>query len=242
MEYYDGYSSTSEDDDEDGYRSTSEDDDEDDIWTTEDEDSRRDCRIFTVNFFGTEIITTLTSNPSVIRRWIYEILFFHRYRRHQLVVGLGVQWRPTGNFGSDDPAETLQLCVGTRCLIIQLSHSHSVPNILRRFLVDKQISFVGIRNYSDEKKLLRSRHQLSMSNTQNLGKIVASETGDRRHLGASMEILASYVLDLDGVKKDPSIGRSNWNAKYLTVEQVEYACVDAHVSFLIGKKFEAWRF
>ncbi|KAI3882595.1 hypothetical protein MKW92_051847 [Papaver armeniacum] len=197
-------------------------------------------RIFNVNFFGRSITTTVTSKPREIKRWIDSSLYYGRYqyRNRTLVVGLGVQWLPSYR-GSVDPAETLQLCFGTRCLIIQLSHTPYVPRILRRFLGDEKITFAGIWNHMDERKLLMSEHQLYVTNLVNLSNIGTSGNGSPR---GSMENLVRVFLGFSGVAKDPVVGRSNWNAKNLSHDQVQYACVDAHVSAEIGKKLEAWNY
>ncbi|KAH7843995.1 hypothetical protein Vadar_023240 [Vaccinium darrowii] len=89
---------------------------------------------FTIDFHGTPFTTTLTSTPKVVRKWLQTTLHRNPCHRHHLVVGLGVQWRPDYYPGHESPAATLQLCVGRRCLIFQLLHSPTVPNLLRRFL------------------------------------------------------------------------------------------------------------
>ncbi|KAI3852269.1 hypothetical protein MKW98_028604 [Papaver atlanticum] len=154
----------------------------------------------------------------IFNRWIDSSLYYGRYqyRNRTLVVGLGVQWLPPYP-GSVDPAKTLQLCFGTRCLIIQLSHTPYVPRILRRFLGDEKITFAGIWNHMDEKKLLMSEHQLYVTNLVNLSNIGTSGN-------------------------DPVVGRSNWNARNLRHDQVQYACVHAHVLAEIGKKLEVWNY
>ncbi|XP_010446239.1 PREDICTED: uncharacterized protein LOC104729038 [Camelina sativa] len=81
-----------------------------------------------VDFFGEEFTVAVTSDPSVIS---HDVLFHNRFSSHPLVVGVGVQWTPPGYYSDfysssggyyDPPADTLQLCVGNRCIIIQLSH------------------------------------------------------------------------------------------------------------------------
>ncbi|MCL7045487.1 hypothetical protein MKW94_017000 [Papaver nudicaule] len=193
----------------------------------------RRTRIFNVTFFGKSILTTITSKPSEIKNWIYSSLYHNRYHRYILVVELGVQCSTNA---SDDPAETLQICIGTRCLIIQLSHSPYVPKILRRFLGNVNITFVGIWNYSDNSNLLNSKHQLSVSKLINL----SNYRTENHPSSGSMENLVRDHLGFEGVRKDERIGRSNWNAKYLSCDQVEYPTVDAHASFEIGKKVRAW--
>ncbi|CAN6926314.1 unnamed protein product [Brassica oleracea] len=101
-----------------------------------------------VDFFGDNLSVTQTETPSVIRRWIRYVVYRHRRSRsrHPLVVGVGVQWTPRWYFSAPKgyyrPADTLQLCVGTLCLIIQLSYCKRVPHILRRFLTDPNTTFV----------------------------------------------------------------------------------------------------
>ncbi|XXG79058.1 hypothetical protein AAC387_Pa09g0210 [Persea americana] len=76
-------------------------------------------RSFKVTFFGTPIHTTLTSTSSVVRKWIHRTRYFHsrHLRRNHLIVGLGVQWRPSFIQGIEYPAATLQLCIGRHSLV-----------------------------------------------------------------------------------------------------------------------------
>ncbi|XP_026438066.1 uncharacterized protein LOC113336632 [Papaver somniferum] len=179
-------------------------------------DQQPDPRIIITNFFGTWIQTTLTSRPEIIHQWIhhywqvYGMLFGNR-----LIVGAGVQWRP-----SNHRADTLQLCIGTRCLLIQLSHTPYIPDILRWFLVDVNIHFVGIRNRFDAERLRISDHELLISNLINIGDFID--------------------IGLPGLRGDPSVGRSNWSAEHLTIDQVQYAVVDAYVSFELGRTERIW--
>ncbi|CAA7016229.1 unnamed protein product [Microthlaspi erraticum] len=159
---------------------------------------------FSVDFFGDDLIVTQTETPSVIRRWIRDVVFFHRRSRicNPLVVGLGVYWTPAdyhsdtpsdsyhsnnpSDYHSDSsspdryyadshparydspparydpPAETLQLCVGKRCILIKLSHCSRVPDVLRNFLTNPNTTFVGVWNSQDAKRLGLSRHQLEI--------------------------------------------------------------------------------
>ncbi|KAL5700813.1 hypothetical protein ACHQM5_026220 [Ranunculus cassubicifolius] len=194
-------------------------------------------QFYSIDFFNKSFTTTVTSTPSVVRKWIYDTLHLKRYYLHRLVVGLGVQWNPN----TSDPASTLQLCVGNRCLIFQLSHANYVPNILRRFLNDSRFTFVGIWNNSDGDRLRRSDFQLKLGKDAIDLRYIAAERYDDRSLkSASMEGLVSRVLRFDGVKKDNDVGRSNWDVYWLTEEQVLYAAVDAYVSFQMGKEMSVW--
>ncbi|PIA61007.1 hypothetical protein AQUCO_00300495v1 [Aquilegia coerulea] len=191
-----------------------------------------DKEMYSIDFYGANLIVTVTSSPAVVRNWIQSTWWIYRSYRHRFVVGLGVQWNPY----SDEPAGTLQLCVGSRCLIFQLTHTDSVPNILRRFLDDPNTTFVGIWNHSDERRLLESDHKLALSSTpKDLRYSVADRYDEPELRGASMETLVSRFFGYDGLRKDPNVSMSNWNADWLTDEQVLYAAVDAYVSFQMGK-------
>ncbi|KAK8548859.1 hypothetical protein V6N13_054373 [Hibiscus sabdariffa] len=194
-------------------------------------------RTFTVTFFSTPITTTVTATPSVVRDWLYRVLRTHSSRRHKLIVGLGVQWNP---FSSDHPppAATLQLCIGRQCLIFQLLHADSVPLSLRRFLDDPRNTFVGVWNHFDSAKLYWSHHELSISRLVDAHDVAADRYGLSRQL--SMEKLAQTFLGAVGVKKPERIGASAWDAYWLSNEQVQYACVDAYVSFELGKTMKLW--
>ncbi|GMJ12306.1 hypothetical protein HRI_004899800 [Hibiscus trionum] len=194
-------------------------------------------RTFTVTFFSTPITTTVTATPSVVRDWLHRVLRTHSCRRHKLVVGLGVQWNP---FSSDHPppAATLQLCIGRQCLIFQLLYVDAVPLSLRRFLEDPRNTFVGVWNHSDRDKLYSSHHELSVSRLVDARDVAAARYGLSRQL--SMENLAQHFLGAGGVKKPERIGASAWDAYWLSPEQVQYACVDAYVSFELGKSMEVW--
>ncbi|MCL7051293.1 hypothetical protein MKW94_012940 [Papaver nudicaule] len=56
-----------------------------------------------------------------------------------------------------------------------------------------------------------------------------------------MENLVRDHLGFEGVRKDVRIGTSDWNAENLSCDQVQYATIDAHASFEIGKKVRAWK-
>ncbi|XVF38893.1 hypothetical protein REPUB_Repub20aG0142100 [Reevesia pubescens] len=186
-------------------------------------------RTFTVNFFSEPISTTVTSTPSVVRNWLFKVLHLHRIRRNRLVIGLGVQWNPCSSNIAHPSAATLQLCIGRKCLIFQLLHANHVPLSLRRFLADPRNTFVGVWNHSDEAMLLRSKHGISVSRLVDARDVAAEESGISPRL--SMEKLAEIFLGADEVKKPKRIGVSAWDSYWLSLEQIQYACV----SFELGK-------
>ncbi|KAK4404548.1 hypothetical protein Sango_0823400 [Sesamum angolense] len=173
---------------------------------------------YTVICHSHRVHTVVTAKPAVVREWVHKIRYHHRHQlRHgRLVVGLGVQWVP----GHNSPPATLQLCVGHHCLIFQLLHAAHSPAILRRFLSEPGVKFVGVWNYRDASMLRNSKHRLHISQLVDVRVVASDLRGCSR--GASMESLAAKILGMDGVKKE-WVGRSAWDETWLSQEQVEYA-------------------
>jgi len=206
-------------------------------------------RLYNVNIHGNEIKVTVTAVASVVRKWISTTLFLFRRRTYlqsnHLVAGLGVQWTPNGRYS---PPDTLQLCVGHRCLIFQLAHANYIPRNLRNFLQNPNHTFVGFWNHSDRRKLEElSVHQLRMYreplDLRHCVQVV-DEDGDEEGLArASVPEIVEKCLGYD-VEDElrGEIGRSDWNDEDLRHEQVVYASVDAYCAFLIGKNIKAWKY
>jgi hypothetical protein len=192
-------------------------------------------RKFRVLFFDLSIHVTVTATPSVVRAWLKKALhrFCHNVNHRRLVVGLGVQWT-----SSSDAAETLQLGIGHMCLVFQIHHAPRVPLALRRFLSDSDHTFVGVWNYRDQDMLRRSQHRLLVPSLVDIRDVVADKKGWSRQL--SMETLADDLLGFEDVKKPTFIGRSEWDDYPLRDEQVQYASVDAFLSFKMGKALHVW--
>ncbi|KMS96177.1 hypothetical protein BVRB_001410 [Beta vulgaris subsp. vulgaris] len=179
-------------------------------------------RTFTVNFFSTKIHTVVTSTPAVARKWVHSLRYHHRNSLPH--IGLGVQWRPTY---SADSAATLQLCVDDDCLIYQLAHTTAVPAALRRLLADDRVTFFGVHNGRDRKLLEESEHELEVECLVDLAKKYG-------YGNWSMQDMAAKVLGKYDVVKPYWLGVSDWDDYWLSNEQIQYACVDAHLSYCLA--------
>ncbi|MED6220434.1 hypothetical protein PIB30_044756 [Stylosanthes scabra] len=189
-----------------------------------------------------KINVTVTSSAFQVKKWISTTLFLHRHFLHtgRLVVGLGVQWTPCLN-DPDPPADTLQLCVGCRCLIFQLTHANAAPRSLRDFLLDHRVTFAGFWNYSDRRKLEICRFNLGMrTEPVDLRHYVKTDDGWSLRQ-ASVCRIVKECLGFE-IEKRREIGLSDWDEECLSHEQVEYASIDAHCAFLLARDFRVWDF
>lgn len=188
---------------------------------------------YNVQFFEEEIYTTVTANSTVVTDWIDDIKYL--YHLPDVVVGLDVEWRPSHS-SQPNPAATLQLCVRDRCLVYQILRSDCVPDSLAAFLSDEYcfIEFVGVGIKQDLEKLQREYGIGGGARWVDL-RGLAAEAYRREGLErAGLKTLASVVMGKE-VEKPDAVRMSRWDQPRLTPEQVKYACVDAYLSFEIGR-------
>ncbi|KAG9457797.1 hypothetical protein H6P81_002305 [Aristolochia fimbriata] len=193
-------------------------------------------RTYSVTLYDDEIFTTVTDSGEDVEQWIADIRYIHRRRLRRLIVGLDVEWRPS-NRNYENPVALLQLCVGRRCLIFQLIHADYIPQALSDFLTDPNFTFVGVGIEPDVQKLLEDYHLL-VPRTVDLRSLAANRTGRAELARAGLKTLAMDVLGLD-VQKPKRVTMSRWDYQWLKLEQIQYACVDAFLSFEIGRVLNA---
>ncbi|KAL2941677.1 Werner Syndrome-like exonuclease [Bienertia sinuspersici] len=186
--------------------------------------------IHNINFAGKTIETTVTTNADSITQWITQTLSHHKGKK--VIVGLDVEWKPNRTKYMNNKAATLQLCINTKCLIIQLIYLNYVPQSLKDFLSTKlydNVTFVGVEIESDVAKL-RREYGLICGQMKDLYKRVGM---NRQKIG--LKNLAWEVVGLV-ISKPKHVTMSNWEARVLSEEQIEYACIDAYASYKIANK------
>ncbi|KAL0927392.1 hypothetical protein M5K25_001557 [Dendrobium thyrsiflorum] len=189
---------------------------------------------FTVLFNDTDYIkTTLTSSGDEVDSWISDILRIHRRRLSRLIVGIDLEWRPSYS-RYQNPIALLQICVGRRCLIFKLLFADYIPASLGEFLADLRFTFVGVGVQADADRLENERG-LYVSNAVDL-RDLANEMMERNDM--KRKGLAGLAREVMGVflNKPKYVTMSRWDQFYLSMEQIMYACVDAFVSFEIGRR------
>ena len=187
--------------------------------------------VYSVMFEGGAITTTVTSSGASVKAWVDEVLSVRR-RLRDLIVGLDVEWRPLFGPGYS-PTALLQLCVGRRCLVFQLLHADYIPAALKEFLADPDYRFVGVGVAADAARLWNDQG-LNVANAVDLAEVAAEETGRRDLRNAGLKAIASVVMGVD-LDKPEEVRLGRWDDYYLTTQQIKYACIDAFVSFEVGR-------
>ncbi|CAN4077977.1 unnamed protein product [Withania somnifera] len=187
----------------------------------------------TVPFYQDHIEVTVTRNASIVERWIGQIIHIHRCRLHKLLIGLDIEWRATNNPNITPPSTALlQLCVGRRCLLFQLLHANYIPDSLHAFLGNPNFSFLGVGVHGDVLKLFKD-YGLYVANPVDLNKLALLVREDEEYGRIGLKRMAYEVLG-KVMTKPFNVTMSEWDAEVLVYEQVEYAAIDAFVSFELG--------
>ncbi|GER51939.1 polynucleotidyl transferase [Striga asiatica] len=194
---------------------------------------------YDVFFYGDIVITTVTADPSAVSRWISDVRSVRGSGPPDLLAGLDVEWRPSPTRYRQSPVATLQICVGQRCLVYQIARSGGhVPQSLEEFLAGGDYAFVGVGVQQDLDRLDADYGIGGRARAVDLRKLAAEELGQEELEAASLRELSSLVLGKE-IDKPRHVTMSNWECRWLSHAQVQYACVDAYVSSEIGRALNA---
>ncbi|XP_021857525.2 uncharacterized protein [Spinacia oleracea] len=95
-------------------------------------------------------------------------------------------------------------------------------------------TFVGVEVADDVAKL-RDEYGLVCGNSKDFQAHALSVWPNRWYRKPGLKVLAKDIAGLTMVKPI-HVCRSDWQARVLSNEQVEYACIDAYASYKIGYK------
>ncbi|KAI3842327.1 hypothetical protein MKW98_026117 [Papaver atlanticum] len=148
-------------------------------------------------FNGVNIVTTVTNSPSVIDSVLKEF-------RSESLIGLDIEWNSASH---NNKVATLQLCHGTRCIIIQLLRLDFIPSSLRTKL-DRDY---GLKCWS----------------VKELGPLADRVYRTQQFHGAGLSSLMHQIVGVR-VEQPEHVKRSNWGVNILNTEQIKYATIDAY--------------
>lgn len=193
--------------------------------------------LYTVIFARESIETTVTSDPESAKDWV------DRVRRRfsvPMLVGLDCEWKPNRIAGAQpNKVAILQLCIENHCLVLQLFHMSAVPPCIAGFLRDPNVNFVGVGVDQDIAKL-EIDYGLYCCNSTDLEEHCKAHLGSNHWAfwGRPRLGLKGYAWHILGfrMEKPRHVTLSNWDARVLSEEQIQYACIDAYVSFSLASK------
>jgi hypothetical protein len=175
---------------------------------------------------GKKIVVTSTKEGAVAQEWLN--------RQKGTVFGLDAEWRPSYKKGTEHKVALLQICGENECLIVQMLYLDVIPRGLVNFLKDPEIKFPGVGIKGDAVKLKRD-WGLECNGTVDLTTLAATILGRPELQYTGLKALAKVVMDYD-MAKPKRVTMSNWAKPVLDKVQVEYASLDAWVSYAIHQK------
>ncbi|CAK9152872.1 unnamed protein product [Ilex paraguariensis] len=186
---------------------------------------------YMVQFYDSTIEATATDKASVVQDWVHQIRSYHG---RQIIAGLDCEWKPPIVQSMSNRSATLQLCVDAKCLILQMFYIDYIPQSLKSFLSDPNVTFVEVEVGDDVLKL-RDEYGLHCTRTSDIQALAMASWPWMFFGKPGLKYLANEVVGLY-IQKPIHICQSNWEARVLDAEQVEYACIDAYASYRIRHK------
>lgn len=130
-------------------------------------------------------------------------------------------------------AALLILCVGNRCLIVQLYCIDSFPESIKKFLNDKSVCFVGVGVKEKVEKLRHWPQMCGCKTGVEVGHLAARVLKKPNLDGCDLDELGNEVGLFYGEPK--SVAFSDWTARVFSHEQVKHAIYDAYASYRIAE-------
>jgi ribonuclease D len=109
-----------------------------------------------------------------------------------------------------------------------------MPGALGEFLGEPAFRFIGVGVDADVERL-SDDHELKVANAVDLRGLAAEGMHLPELRQAGLRAIAAAVMGVT-IAKPQRVTMSRWDASCLSYEQIRYACIDAFVSFEIGRK------
>ncbi|XP_010024137.2 Werner Syndrome-like exonuclease [Eucalyptus grandis] len=151
--------------------------------------------------------------------------------RNLTIVGLDIEWRPDVIRWMSSKTATLQLCIDKRCPIVQLFYIEYAPELLKDLGGSPDFTFIGVEVDGDVDKL-RVEYGLECAKHADVQEL-AKLRWPGRFRKPGLKDLGLEVVGLV-MDKPKHVSMSNWEARVLNVNQVEYACIDEYASYELG--------
>ncbi|KAH0992561.1 hypothetical protein GBA52_004044 [Prunus armeniaca] len=147
----------------------------------------------------------------------------------QTAVGFDIEWRPTFQRGVPPrKAAVMQICVDTSCChVMHIVHS-GIPQSLQLLLEDASILKVGLGIAGDSVKVFKD-YNVSTKAVEDLKYLAKRKLGGGLHNWGLASLTEKLICKQ--LLKPNKIRLGNWEAKFLSKEQLEYAAIDAFTSW-----------
>ncbi|TYH62881.1 hypothetical protein ES332_D07G150700v1 [Gossypium tomentosum] len=175
--------------------------------------------------FNAKIIeTTVTDEASVAEFWVLQVRSKFMFHGQKLTIA-----------GLNSTKLTLQLCVDTMCLVIQLLHINHMPQFIKTFLSDTDVVFVGI-DIEETVFKLQNEYGLSCGRIIDVRSLVKAWFPLSYYGKPGLKVLANRLVGLHKWRPSDDECLNNMDTRFLDEDQVKFACIDAYALCRIGHK------
>ncbi|CAM8998027.1 unnamed protein product [Rhodiola kirilowii] len=213
--------------------------------TESDDENSRDVR----RRLPPSLICPNYKSPSEEMKLRYPFLKFEGqivYSRtaEEVILGFDIEWRPSFRRGiSPGKVAVMQICGDSHhCYVMHIFHS-GVPRNLRILLEDPAstkalfgTAQVGVGIGNDSVKLFKD-YSISTKDVQDLSNLA------NRKLGGELKMwsLRSLIEELmhKQLEKPSAVQLGNWEARYLSKQQLHYAALDAYASWSVHQVLDS---
>ncbi|KAG7595594.1 Ribonuclease H-like superfamily [Arabidopsis suecica] len=179
------------------------------------------------------IETTVTNEVSIAKNWILAVRLAYQ-EEPTLIISLNSKTNPQ----DDAKISTLQLCIKTKCLILQLLHMNQNTNLgeyLSDLFRDERFVFVGIGIAGTVAKLGGLVRVVKKVDVRDLVKVnFPFSYGERSRL--SLKAMACELLGFGSWKPKRQIRRRDLANEVLDEELIKFLSIDAYVCHEIAFK------
>ncbi|XVE73471.1 hypothetical protein DITRI_Ditri11bG0120500 [Diplodiscus trichospermus] len=188
-----------------------------------------------VPFCGKIIEATVTDEASIVENWVLSIRSKFMFNRQKVIAGLNCKWKSHPIRSMSSKIAALQLCIDTKCLVIQLLYINGMPQSIRSFLSDTDVIFVGIEI---EETLFKLQNEYGLRCTKKIDvrSLVKVNFPLSFNGKPGLKALANRLVGLHKWRPSDDEWLKNMDSRFLDVEQVKFACIDAYVLCRIGHK------
>ena len=176
---------------------------------------------------------SVSDDPHFIDDWIEE----HIYKQEVDVVGFDTETLISGQV---EKTSIIQLSTRNQHLIVQINSMFSLPVGLVKLLEDGSVIKTGVAIEADCQAILKWFDSVGYVNSVVDLSTVAKQSHKFSNCKEALGLktltahFLGYYVDNKG---ESEIKKSNWNAKELSTDQINYAITDSYLSLALSRKF-----
>lgn len=194
---------------------------------------------YEIKIHGEKVKVSLVDNTAIVGAKVDELKSLLQTQQNP-IVGLDLKFVKTKE--NSYKGKILVLCVGTRCLIIQLQDCLiSFPRTIAQFLSDETICYLGTGMSERVQELYRRKYYLGGTGVVPVNCTTGVEIGylaakALKKANIEKSNLVSLAEEVGMDIKEPISRCPDWSAIVFSDEEIKYAVYNAYTSYVIGNK------